>query len=78
MRLAFLGTPDFAVRSLAELAAAGHEIAAVYAQPPAPRGPRPGRQALGRSRPSPKASACPSARRLRCAIPPRSPLSAAL
>src|SRR5665213_3026500 len=38
MRLAFLGTPDFAVRSLAELAAAGHEIAAVYAQPPAPRG----------------------------------------
>ena len=38
MRLAFLGTPDFAVRSLAELAASGHEIAAVYAQPPAPRG----------------------------------------
>ena len=38
MRLAFLGTPDFAVRSLAELAAAGHEIAAVYAQPPAARG----------------------------------------
>ncbi len=38
MRLAFLGTPDFAVRSLAELVAAGHEIAAVYAQPPAPRG----------------------------------------
>ena len=38
MRLAFLGTPDFAVKSLAELAAAGHEIAAVYAQPPAPRG----------------------------------------
>jgi len=38
MRLAFLGTPEFAVRSLAELIAAGHEIAAVYAQPPAPRG----------------------------------------
>ncbi len=38
MRLAFLGTPEFAVRSLAELVAAGHEIAAVYAQPPAPRG----------------------------------------
>ena len=38
MRLAFLGTPDFAVRSLAELVASGHEIAAVYAQPPAPRG----------------------------------------
>ena len=38
MRLAFLGTPDFAVKSLAELVASGHEIAAVYAQPPAPRG----------------------------------------
>jgi len=38
MRIAFLGTPDFAVPALAELAAAGHEIAAAYAQPPAPRG----------------------------------------
>ncbi len=38
MRIAFLGTPDFAVPTLAELVAAGHEIAAVYAQPPAPRG----------------------------------------
>jgi methionyl-tRNA formyltransferase len=38
MRIAFLGTPEFAVPPLAELAAAGHEIAAVYAQPPAPRG----------------------------------------
>jgi methionyl-tRNA formyltransferase len=38
MRIAFLGTPDFAVPALAELAVAGHEIAAVYAQPPAPRG----------------------------------------
>jgi methionyl-tRNA formyltransferase len=38
MRIAFLGTPDFAVPALAELAAAGHEIAAVYAQPPARRG----------------------------------------
>ena len=38
MRLAFMGTPDFAVPSLAELIAAGHEIAAVYSQPPRPRG----------------------------------------
>jgi methionyl-tRNA formyltransferase len=38
MRIAFLGTPEFAVPALAELAGAGHEIAAVYAQPPAPRG----------------------------------------
>jgi methionyl-tRNA formyltransferase len=38
MRLAFLGTPDFAVTCLSALLAAGHEIAAVYSQPPAPRG----------------------------------------
>jgi len=38
MRIAFLGTPDFAVPSLAALVEAGHEIAAVYSQPPAPRG----------------------------------------
>jgi methionyl-tRNA formyltransferase len=38
MRLAFLGTPDFAVPTLSELVAAGHEVACVYAQPPAPRG----------------------------------------
>jgi len=38
MRLAFLGTPDFAVTCLAALLEAGHEIAAVYSQPPAPRG----------------------------------------
>src|SRR5690606_13209473 len=34
LRLAFMGTPDFAVPVLAELLAAGHEIAAVYTQPP--------------------------------------------
>ena len=38
MRLAFLGTPDFAVPSLGALLDAGHEIAAVYSQPPRPRG----------------------------------------
>ncbi len=38
MRLAFLGTPDFAVPTLAALIGAGHEIACVYSQPPAPRG----------------------------------------
>ncbi len=38
MRLAFMGTPDFAVPSLAELIAAGHEVAAVYSQPPRPKG----------------------------------------
>src|SRR5271155_1299289 len=38
LRLAFLGTPDFAVPTLAALMDAGHEIACVYSQPPAPRG----------------------------------------
>jgi methionyl-tRNA formyltransferase len=38
MRIAFLGTPEFSVACLAELVAAGHEIACVYSQPPAPRG----------------------------------------
>lgn len=38
MRLAFLGTPDFAVRALEAILAAGHEVACVYSQPPAPRG----------------------------------------
>lgn len=36
MRLAFMGTPDFAVPALRALHAAGHEIAAVYSQPPRP------------------------------------------
>ncbi len=38
MRLAFLGTPDFAVSALSAIVAAGHEVACVYSQPPAPRG----------------------------------------
>lgn len=38
MRIAFLGTPDFAVAALAALVEAGHDVACVYSQPPAPRG----------------------------------------
>ena len=38
MRLAFMGTPDFAVPTLHALAEAGHEIARVYTQPPRPAG----------------------------------------
>jgi methionyl-tRNA formyltransferase len=38
MRIAFLGTPDFAVPALHGLIEAGHDIACVYSQPPAPRG----------------------------------------
>ena len=37
MRIAFMGTPAFAVRCLQEIAGE-HEIAAVYTQPPRPRG----------------------------------------
>jgi len=35
-----MGTPDFAVPTLAALAGAGHEIACVYTQPPRPGGRR--------------------------------------
>ncbi|GAB4353706.1 MAG: methionyl-tRNA formyltransferase [Kiloniellaceae bacterium] len=38
LRLAFMGTPDFSVPTLKALAEAGHEIAAVYSQPPRPAG----------------------------------------
>ena len=36
MRIAFMGTPPFAVPTLAALHAAGHEIACIYTQPPRP------------------------------------------
>jgi methionyl-tRNA formyltransferase len=38
LRVAFMGTPDFAVPTLAELIAQGHDIACVYSQPPRPAG----------------------------------------
>jgi len=38
MRIIFMGTPDFAVPTLAALTEAGHTIAAVYTQPPRPAG----------------------------------------
>ncbi|MGQ0558191.1 MAG: methionyl-tRNA formyltransferase [Sphingosinicella sp.] len=38
MRLAFMGTPDFAVPTLDALVAADHEVVAVYSQPPRPAG----------------------------------------
>ena len=45
LRLTFMGTPDFAVPALGALVAAGHEIVAVYSQPPRASGrgqkPRP-------------------------------------
>ncbi len=43
MRLIFMGTPDFAASALQALIDAGHQICAVYSQPPRPagRGQRP-------------------------------------
>jgi methionyl-tRNA formyltransferase len=38
LRLAFMGSPAFSVPALRALHAAGHEIVAVYAQPPRPAG----------------------------------------
>jgi methionyl-tRNA formyltransferase len=36
MRLIFMGTPDFAVPTLNALVAAGHDVCAIYTQPPRP------------------------------------------
>lgn len=38
LRVVFMGTPEFAVPTLARLIADGHEIAAVYSQPARPKG----------------------------------------
>jgi methionyl-tRNA formyltransferase len=38
LRLVFMGTPDFAVPTLVELAGAEHQIVAVYSRPPQPAG----------------------------------------
>jgi methionyl-tRNA formyltransferase len=46
LRLVFMGTPDFAVPTLVEIAGGGHEVVAVYTRAPRPAGrglaPRPG------------------------------------
>lgn len=38
LRLAFMGTPPFSVPTLEALVKAGHDVAAVYSQPPRPSG----------------------------------------
>jgi methionyl-tRNA formyltransferase len=63
MRVIFMGTPDFAVPVLDAVTAAGHEVAAVYCQPPR-RGNR------GRMAPSPV-----QARAEALGLPVRTPLS---
>jgi methionyl-tRNA formyltransferase len=40
LRLIFMGTPDFAVPTLLELAGRGHDVAAVYTRAPKPAGRR--------------------------------------
>ena len=40
LRLAFMGTPDFAVPTLVELVGGGHEVVAVYSRAPQPAGRR--------------------------------------
>ena len=38
LRVVFMGTPEFAVPTLAGIVAAGHQVVAVYTQPPRPAG----------------------------------------
>lgn len=38
LKLVFMGTPDFSVPALEAIVAAGHEVVAVYSQPPRPAG----------------------------------------
>lgn len=38
MKVVFMGTPDFSVPALKSLIASGHEVVAVYSQPPRPKG----------------------------------------
>ncbi len=38
LRIVFMGTPEFSVPALAEIIGAGHDIVAVYSQPPRPAG----------------------------------------
>jgi methionyl-tRNA formyltransferase len=38
LKIVFMGTPDFSVPALDAIAAAGHEVVAVYSQPPRPAG----------------------------------------
>ncbi len=38
LRIAFMGTPDFSVPALKSIISAGHNVVAVYSQPPRPKG----------------------------------------
>ena len=74
MRVIFMGTPEFAVPTLLALHEAGHDIPAVYTQPPRPAGR--GKASASRLCSSPpKASASRRAIRSPCAISRRRPIS---
>ena len=62
MKLVFMGTPDFSVPALQRLVADGHDIAAVYTQPPRPAG-------RGKRIAPLPSIALPRRRVLRCVIP---------
>ena len=62
MRIAFMGTPDFAVPTLDALLEAGHEVVAVYTQPPRPAG-------RGKAPAPPPSSGAPKPPGSRCARP---------
>src|SRR3954452_22454386 len=47
MRIVFMGSPDFAVPSLNALVDAGHDVIAVYSQPPRPAGRGKGERRTG-------------------------------
>jgi methionyl-tRNA formyltransferase len=38
LRIVFMGTPDFSVPALEAIHGAGHDVLAVYSQPPRPAG----------------------------------------
>lgn len=64
LKIVFMGTPDFSVPALEAIAAAGHEVVAVYSQPPRPAG-----RGMA-ERPSPV-----HAKAVSLSIPVRTPLS---
>ena len=66
MRIAFMGTPDFAVPTLDALLAAGHEVVAVYTPAAAARRARQGAAALPRPARAPRRAGSRCARRSRC------------
>ena len=62
MRIVFMGTPDFAVPALRAILDAGHEVVAVYTQPPRGGGPGHGVAQIARCSRKPSGRVSPCAR----------------